>query len=260
VKKSDYDALLAEKDSITVCYNETLDAFTAVEAAFQDIRIMENQLAGFVKESEMATKERKAQLLSEIENIKEILKQNREKIANLQARLAASQRENKPLKDAIARLKEELAKKDELIAALEASLAQRDAQIGELNSTIAGLNNDIDQLNQLSAQQQATIKGQENDLYSVWFAIKKPKDLKDEFIIKSGKVALKQGYDMSSFTKADMRDLKSIPLNSKKAIVLSAHPEGSFSLDKGTDKMVTLNISDREKFWSASNYLIIAVK
>ena len=260
VKKSDYEALMAQKDSIQMDYDETIDALNAVEAAFQEIRIMENQISTLSSQSEVATKERKAELLNQIAAIKETLQQNREKIEKLEAQLAASRRENAPLKATIERLKQEMAQKDELIAALENSLAERDAKIVELNTTIGGLNDNIDQLNQTSAQQQATIKTQDDDMNTVWYTTKKAKDLKNDLIIKSGKLAFKQGYDFSSFTKVDKRELTSLPLNTKKAILLSAHPEGSFSLDKGSNNMVTLKIKDVEKFWSASNYLVIAVK
>ena len=260
VKKSDYDALMAQKDSIQLCFDETIDALDAVEAAFQEIRIMENQISTLSGQSEVTTKERKAELLNQIEVIKEKLQQNRAKIEKLEAQLAASRRENAPLKATIERLKKELAAKDEQIAALEKEIAARDAKIVELKKTIDNLNGDIDGLNQKSAAQLAALKSKDDEMNAVYYTMKKAKDLKNEFIIKGGKLVFKQGYDMSTFTKIDRREVKSIPLNTKKALVLSAHPEGSFSLVKGSDNMMTLKINDVAKFWSAANYLVVAVK
>ena len=59
---------------------------------------------------------------------------------------------------------------------------------------------------------------------------------------------------------ADRRELAIIPLNSKKAIILTNHPESSYQITKGNDDMLSLVIVDKEAFWNLSNYLIISIK
>ena len=56
-----------------------------------------------------------------------------------------------------------------------------------------------------------------------------------------------------------MRTLKEIPLEMKKAKILTNHPEGSYSLVKNDKGLLTLVISDPQNFWSLSKYLVVNV-
>ena len=53
--------------------------------------------------------------------------------------------------------------------------------------------------------------------------------------------------------------LKEIPLEMKKAKILTNHPEGSYSLVKNDKGLLTLVISDPQNFWSLSKYLVVNV-
>jgi len=68
-----------------------------------------------------------------------------------------------------------------------------------------------------------------------------------------------QDFDKSNFTKTDITTLTELPINKKKAVLLSNHPTGSYKLvsndKKLIEKIVILNFND---FWSRSKYLVIA--
>ena len=64
----------------------------------------------------------------------------------------------------------------------------------------------------------------------------------------------------SVMTAADKRTLKVIPLHTKKATIMTNHPESSYKLTKDDDKMLSLEIVNPEAFWKISNYLIISIK
>ena len=66
--------------------------------------------------------------------------------------------------------------------------------------------------------------------------------------------------NMDYFTKADMRELKSINTYAKSAKLLTSHPESSYNMVRDENKMYTLNIVDHVAFWSVSRYLVIQVK
>ena len=66
--------------------------------------------------------------------------------------------------------------------------------------------------------------------------------------------------DESLFTKVNVTELTSLPLNVKKAQLISTHAEDSYSLDEDAEGMITLNIKDKETFWKTSKYLIILGK
>ena len=65
---------------------------------------------------------------------------------------------------------------------------------------------------------------------------------------------------MSQFMQADKRELSSIPLNTKKATLITTHPEGSYEITESEEGSKVLNITDKEAFWSISKYLIVSIK
>jgi hypothetical protein len=42
--------------------------------------------------------------------------------------------------------------------------------------------------------------------------------------------------------------------------MLTAHPAGSYSLQQDAGKQYVLRITDPQKFWSTSKYLVVLVK
>ena len=50
-----------------------------------------------------------------------------------------------------------------------------------------------------------------------------------------------------------------IPVNSKKAKVLSAHPADSYTLETGEDGNLVLKINDEGAFWKQTKYLVVMI-
>ena len=111
-----------------------------------------------------------------------------------------------------------------------------------------------------SARENATLAEQnarqDRELNTVRYCIGTSSDLKEMNIVRRGQV-LTEGHNDTYFTKADMRNLKVIPLMAKKANVLTSHPASSYELIRGTDKMLTLRIKDPQAFWKNSKMLVI---
>ena len=78
--------------------------------------------------------------------------------------------------------------------------------------------------------------------------------------IFQAKQLVDQAFDNSNFVKADRREISSIPLNTKKATILTKHPTNSYELVTDENGAQTLNITNKEAFWNQSNYLIISIK
>jgi galactitol-specific phosphotransferase system IIB component len=69
---------------------------------------------------------------------------------------------------------------------------------------------------------------------------------------------LKSDFNQEYFTKVDITKVQNIPLHTKKAELITAHPIGSYEFEKNDKKVITnLIITDPEKFWEASKYLIV---
>ena len=63
-----------------------------------------------------------------------------------------------------------------------------------------------------------------------------------------------QVFDNSHFVKADKRELTTIPLNTKKATILTKHPANSYELVTDENGAQTLNITTRKL--SGTNLII----
>ena len=126
-----------------------------------------------------------------------------------------------------------------------------------MNSKLDALlsNENKDQQDQLDAQTSGL-----STRYSIRSVPKK--NLKPKVFSKvvSSKFELLQrcSATMPDFTKADLRNVSSIPLNVKKATLMTSHPEGSYTFVEKEGKVITeLSITNPEEFWSVSKYLVI---
>ena len=71
---------------------------------------------------------------------------------------------------------------------------------------------------------------------------------------------LSESFDKEKFTRIDYTQISSIPVNSDGVKIITIHPADSYILDKDTkDKNLvkSIVITNAEKFWSASKYLVI---
>lgn len=168
-------------------------------------------------------------------------------------------------------MKGELNEKDTYINNLREELNASKAQVAvltgrveDLNKNVEDLNENISNLNAQSAEQQATIQLQDVALNTVYYIVAPIATLEDLGLANKGGLfsSDKAATDINknAMIAADKRDLRVIPLNTKKASILTNHPESSYQLTKGDDQMLSLEIVDQEAFWNISNYLIISIK
>ena len=71
---------------------------------------------------------------------------------------------------------------------------------------------------------------------------------------------LRADFNRDYFTKIDIRVDKEIRLYSRYAKLLTAHPEGSYTLTQDANKQYILRITNPQQFWSASKYLVVMVR
>ena len=268
-----YQTLLAERDSL---YTEAVAAKGGFDNALNTINEIENALES-VRAAEgiilMENQEGNTnQAFSEINAIQQTLRENRYKIDALEKQLAEQGAKSKALNQTISRLKKQLEDKDAYIASLKDELQESRQQIANLNERVSNLNENINDLNSSldvmnakSAAQQATIENQDAMLHTVWICIANEQALVEKGIVSKGglfqaKEISKQGFDKSQFMQADMRDLSVIPLNTKRAKVMTNHPENSYKIEGEAEGSLMLQILDKEAFWSISNYLVVSIK
>ena len=239
----------AEMDGLVATLNDIEEGFREINAAEKRVQVAQSG-----EGSSQA-----ARLQENVQFIQSTMKQNRELIAKLRQQLREGSIKSEQLKRTIDNLSAQLDEKDQMLTALRQQLEQKDIHIAELDSQVGTLNQDVAQLKETQAQQQQTIAQQDNDLNTAWFAFGTKKELKQQRILDSGEV-LRSNFNKDYFTKIDIRVDKEIKLYSSKASVLTAHPAGSYTLEKDANKQYVLRITDPQLFWSTSKYLVVQVK
>lgn len=192
--------------------------------------------------------------------IQQRMEENRKQIAALEKQLKASGVEAASLRKMIKGLQSDLEAKAKDIVALKGELAEKNILIAELDNAVAQLTNDVNTLHQVTDAQQEVIERQVEQLNRAWYVYGTAKELKDQNILRNGKVFRSTEFSKEYFTEIDVRVDRVFPLYSKYAQLLTTHPAGSYEFTKNDDKLLTLNILAPETFWSVSRYMVIQVR
>ncbi|MDE6377795.1 MAG: hypothetical protein K2K72_03520, partial [Duncaniella sp.] len=137
--KGDLRETLATQDSLLVLVNDISDGM----AQIKDLEKIISTPGGLGQESVS----RKEQIRNDMIAIQQSLQERRERLAELEARLAKSNGENSTLKRTISNLKAQIADQTTEIATLTNQLASANIRIEELSSTVSSLNTQVDSLN-----------------------------------------------------------------------------------------------------------------
>ncbi len=255
------DSLLQAKSHLENETNDYLTSMNEIEDNFSKIKEMENYIQ--VNKSSENTPDIRTKINDDVIQISEILKANKEKLAILNHKLSRSNLRIAALEQTVARLNTTLNEKIQLIQSLSDELKIKDATITELSKNVDTLHQTVNTLSAQKQQQQNELAAQDAKLHTAWYVFGTAKELKAQKIITSGGLfssekVLQKDFNKQYFVKIDIRQVKTIPLYSKKVKILTTHPQGSYTLDK-KDGNYVLTIKDYNEFWSVSRYLVIQV-
>lgn len=270
---SKYKALEAKLDSLQVSYNvqgaeldEVFATINEIEQGLSSIRETENILTIQSAEGIEVKEGSKEQLLKDVEAIQAAIKGYQDEIEKLKKdkRLQSAQ-----FKKRMSAMQMELREKSETIEALTRQIAERDAQIlkqtkqiASLDEVVSNLKSEVADLHTESSGLKAKVASQEEEIYSVYYIVGTKEELINAGVMtkgglfKSAKVSYQAEKD--AFVKIDLRAISEINTNAKKAKVMSVHPSGTYSFVENEGEM-TLNISNPDKFWQQTKYLVIQV-
>lgn len=257
--------LTARNDSLTVALNEknvaldqAMQAIADIQEGFRVINEAEGRVAIQSQGAEGITDAQR--LKEDILFIQQKMADNRKQIEDLQKKLAAGGAETANLRKVLANLQKELEAKVVRIAALQGELASKNIRIAELDSAVVMLTGDVNALQEITDVQQGVIEQQITQLNTAWYVYGTAKELKEQNILKNGKVLSSTEFNKNYFTEIDVRDDKVFPLYAKHAKLLTAHPDGSYEFTKDDEKLLTFHIIDADAFWSVSRYMVIQVR
>ena len=256
------NAVSAERDSLNKVIaqkdneiNDIMSTFNQIEEGLREIGQAEGRIS-VARDGEGAS--RTQRIAENMQFIQQTMQQNRELIDKLRTQLRESSINGEQLKKTIESLALQLEEKDKQLQQLRAELDAKDIHIMDLDEKIANLNTNVSNLSSESAKKSETISAQDKQLHTAWFVFGTKKELKDQQILKNGKV-LQGNFNKEYFTKVDIRVDKEIKLYSRSAKMLTSHPSSSYTLQRDANRQYVLRITDPQLFWSTSKYLVILV-
>ena len=262
---SDYKALKIENDSLRLEnakaqseIDEFLSLINDVEDNFATLKSAENYVNMEVSREGELSKSSQERISEDMRLLSEVLAKNKEQIAQLKKQVQNSKVRSTQMQKTIDRLSMELDEKVSMISELQEQLAKRNITIASLDEAVASLSKNVDSLSVETATQKKVINIQDKELNKGYYCFGTTRELRDQKIL-SGRKVLPDGFNKDYFMEIDIRELKEIPLFSKKAKVLTPQPSDSYELIKDEEKKLVLKITDINKFWSIGRYLVIEV-
>lgn len=264
-----YKALQSRLDSLNVAYssqNAEMEGLFSdlndISAGMQSLREAENMLAmqATDESGKSKSKQQMAQLKNDVQAISDAIAGYKEQIRKLEGKNARQSAEFKKL---IASLNAELDMRNQKIEEITKQLADRDQQIAVKTQQVNDLTKNVENLDKETKSQQKTISEQDQTIHMVNYLVGERKELKEANVISRQGIfcppIVSSQAQNAAFTSKDMRELQTLPLNSKKAKILSVHPAGSYTLEAGEDGMLTLKIADPAAFWKQTRYLVVMI-
>lgn len=252
--------------------NEMTNTFDEIEQNLTFVRNKRDQMISVPQEGGKNSKEI---LVADIKLMNEMLEESSKKIEELDKKLSASGAQIKSFKNKIAQLTKNIEEQDNLIQQLKAELEERDYKISEMDRTIVQLKGDIAQKDdsiqtksQLIAEKSKTITEKENQLNKAYFVagtasqlLKKGVIDKEGGLLGIGKSkSISDNLNVNYFTQIDIRNANQLPINTKKARLISEHPVNSYKLVEENDKIAYLEIENPEEFWKLTKYAIVETR
>lgn len=196
----------------------------------------------------------KDMIINDMGLINNLLDENKQKLASLTSRLKKSNLKITELEKMIENMASQLQEKDAEIVSLQTQLANANEQLKvlfeEYNNRLEEIGTQTDKMN------------------TAYYCFGTSKELKEKGVLtkeggfigigKSEKLAA--DFNQDYFTKIDITLIKSVDLKSKKAKLVTTHASDSYKLEGDKTSVDKLVITNPEKFWASSKYLVIVVE
>ena len=208
----------------------------------------------------------KDRIVSDLRMINDLLQKNKELIARLRKQANSSGIKIAELQRAIVNLNRMVEEKDAEIVSLREELQKLDLDVKGLNIQLKTAEDKNVGQEKIIRKKTEAIEKQTVAMNTAWYAFGTARELVNNGVLeKEGGVLglgrtlkMKEDFNRDFFTQIDIRDLKSIPLYVKKAVLITTHPAGSYHFT-GEDEIESLDIDQPQEFWKTSRYLVIAI-
>jgi len=246
-----------KKDSIIFAI---IKSFNEIEDNLALIKEKENIISLSTKDATEFEKNRRTQIIEDIQLINALMMENKRKIASMNKKITSFRKELRGSGLKVAEF-------EKMIARLTKSIEEKDMEISTLKDELVNLNISLDSLSVVYSEQTEVIEQQIETLNTAYYCYGTFKELKAQGVVtkEGGFIGigrtekLTDDFNKTYFTQIDITETISIDIFNKKVKIITSHPSGSYKLE-GLDKVDKLLITNPEEFWSASKYLVVIVE
>lgn len=248
--------LQAQQDSLLNIFKEELDA---IDQKISEAGSSQGLFEDDSLEGQVLSRER---IIQKVEALDNMLSEKQSRLNDIYNRMRESKVKNDKLEQMIQSMQDRLAQREKQIDEMMVMLAEKDLEIEDIKAR-------VDSMRQQNIGLTEDLIQMEDQMHEVYYIVDESKALKEKGIITKEGGLLGIGgtkqldvskLDNQLFKSADMRDLNEVLLYSKKARLITNHPEGSYEWIEAEDGSIDkLDITDKEAFWKASDYLVVEV-
>lgn len=260
IENNEYQQMMKETAQRDSAMMELVKTLNLIDQNIEKISDREKQLKLNTDDVENRQTYRE-KILEEIEEIYTIMQQNKDKIDQLNLRLADTRKRLNKTDKELKHANELIIQYQVMIDNMTGKMNKKDEEIYLMKEELAKMDISLDSLKEEFVKQH-------EEMNVVHYAFGNRKELIEHKVInKSGgfiglgkSMKISSDFNKEYFTQADAEELESIELFVKKATLLSTHREGSYHFEMKDEKIEKLIIDDKVSFWEASKFLVIEVE
>ncbi len=249
------DSLMVNIQEKEKAMNDLVASLVAIDENVQKIKESEKIITLDVNKGGEMNKGVEERINGDVQQIYNLLLENKKKVEKLQSQLKNSRLDIKKLNILVENLSNQVKAQEEEIAQLKVLLEQK-------NIKIEGLTQSLDSLQTDNTATKENLTATTDKLYTAFYAMGSKKELIGQKLLTAGGLFTKAklnptDFNMDFFTKIDTRNTASIETHKVKVTILTNHPADSYRISGGDKAEKTVEILDKDKFWSLAKYLII---
>ena len=264
-----------QKDEIAL-QQQYADEYAEIERNLNEITAHELVLRNSIRNPETEVPmDQKQRIQNEILLIQSLLDQNNaiiddlnNQIGSRDSQLASYKKQIRGLEKRIDEYKAEVEKYFLENEELRVDLTQTRTEKDELAKTVDNQTIQLTEQQNNMAAQSATIADMDKTQNTVYIAVGDLKELKESgLVVNEGGVLgvgstqqLSTPVDRSQFVPVDKREYTTIPVFSKKAELITPHDPSSYEIVTYEDGVKWIQITNPDKFWDGSDYLVVATR
>jgi hypothetical protein len=247
-------------------YDEAMNSLFTIEEQIREIKRRE-KLISTISQSDFGS-DFKSNITEDIKAIDSLIRHSNQTITQLYSRLEKASIDVKFLKSRLNELSSELENERLAHQGLQAELTKKEVKINELQYAAQEMEDKISTQELTIATQAKTIDQKDDDLNRGYMAINTKQALEEKGVVEQeggflwfGKtLKLNEQANQEMFTELDIRVHSSFYIDAKSIEFVTRHPADSYQIIQEDKKIKGLIITDPERFWQMSKYLVVAIQ